>query len=65
MKDHAEIAAQIGRMAQGVFGLEGEERVAAYADEVAEMLLTMSSVTLEKTQEPFAPPVDDAAEEER
>ncbi len=59
MNDQSKIAAQIGRMAQDVFGLEGEERVAAYADEVAEMLLTMSSVSLEKTQEPFAPPADE------
>ena len=61
MNDQSKIAAQIGRMAQDVFGLEDEERVASYADEVAEMLLTMSSASIEKTQEPFAPP----AEEER
>ena len=59
MNDQSKIAAQIGRMAQDVFGLEDEERVAAYADEVAEMLLTMSSASIEKTQEPFAPPTQE------
>ena len=59
MNDQSKIAAQIGRMAQDVFGLEDEERVAAYADEVAEMLLTMSSASIDKTQEPFAPPAQE------
>ncbi len=66
MSDRSEIAVRIARMAEGVFLLEDKERVAAYADEVVEMLQTVSSMTLEKTQEPFPlPAVAPMQEEER
>lgn len=60
MSDQERIAAQIVRTAQDVFGLEDEERIAGYADEVAEMLQTISTASLEKTMEPFAPPAKEA-----
>ena len=55
MNEKAEIAAQLVRMGRDVFGLEDEERIAGYADEVAEMMQTLSSASLEKTLEPFTP----------
>ena len=63
MSDQSNVAAQIVRMAQDVFGLEDEERIAGYADEVAEMMQTLSSASIEKTQEPFPPPFDASREE--
>ena len=55
MSDQSRISAQIVQMAQDVFGLEDEQRIAGYADEVAEMMQTLSSASLEKTLEPFTP----------
>lgn len=55
MSDQSRISAQLVRMAQDVFGLEDEQRIAGYADEVAEMMQTLSSASLEKTLEPFTP----------
>ena len=63
MNEKTEIAAQLVKMGQDVFGLEDEERVAGYADEVAEMMQTLSSASIEKTQEPFPPPFDTSREE--
>ena len=64
MNERSEVAAQLARMARDVFGLEDEERVAAYAGEVAEMMETLTSASIEKTQEPF-PPLFDASQEEK
>lgn len=64
MNERSEVAAQLARMARDVFGLKDEERVAAYAGEVAEMMETLSSASIEKTQEPF-PPLFDASQEEK
>ena len=55
MNEKAEVAAQLVRVGREVFGLEDEERIAGYADEVAEMMQTLSSASLEKTLEPFTP----------
>lgn len=55
MNEKAETAAQLVRMGRDVFGLEDEERIAGFADEVAEMMQTLSSASLEKTLEPFTP----------
>lgn len=55
MNEKAETAAQLVRMGRDVFGLEDEERIAGFADEVAEMMHTLSSASLEKTLEPFTP----------
>lgn len=63
MNEQAEIAAQLVRMGRDVFGLEDEERIAGFADEVAEMMQTLSSASIEKTQEPFPPPFDASQEE--
>ena len=64
MNEKAEVAAQLVRMGQDVFGLEDEKRIAGFADEVAEMMQTLSSASIEKTQEPF-PPLFDASREEK
>ncbi|MYA98007.1 MAG: hypothetical protein F4X91_16545 [Nitrospinae bacterium] len=64
MSKKTEIAAQLVKTGRDVFGLEDEERVAGYADEVAEMMQTLSSASIEKTQEPF-PPLFDASREEK
>ena len=55
MNEKAEVAAQLVRVGREVFGLEDEERIAGFADEVAEMMQTLSSASLEKTLEPFTP----------
>ncbi len=60
MNEKAEVASQLVRMGRDVFGLDDEERIAGYADEVAEMMQTLSSASLEKTLEPFAPPAKEA-----
>ena len=67
MSERDGIAARIEEMARGVFGLadENEKRLAACADEAAEMMRTLSSASFEKTQEPFAPPAAAPSEEER
>ncbi len=67
MSERDGIAARIEEMARGVFGLadENEKRLAACAEETAEMMRTLSSVSFEKTQEPFAPSAADPSEEER
>ncbi len=66
MSGRAGVAASVEQMARRVFGLRGGERVAAYADEVADMLQRVSSDSFERAQEPFSPPADDApAEAER
>ena len=59
MNERAEVAAQLVRMGREVFGLEDEERIAGFADEVAEMMQTLSSASLEKTLEPFTPPAEE------
>ena len=64
MNEKTEIAAQLVRMGREVFGLEDEERVAGFADEVSEMMQTLSSASIEKTQEPF-PPLFNASREEK
>ncbi len=64
MNEQAEIAAQLVRMGRDVFGLEDEERIAGFADEVSEMMQTLSSASIEKTQEPF-PPLFDVSQEEK
>lgn len=66
MNEQAEVAAQLVRMGRDVFGLEDEdeERIAGFADEVSEMMQTLSSASIEKTQEPF-PPLFDASREEK
>ena len=64
MSKKAEIAAQLVKTGRDVFGLKDEEWVAGYADEVAEMMQTLSSASIEKTQEPF-PPLFDASREEK
>ena len=55
MNEKAQVAAQLVRVGRDVFGLEDEERIAGFADEVAEMMQTLSSASLEKTLEPFTP----------
>ena len=67
MSERDGIAARIEEMAHGVFVLadENEKRLAACAEEVAEMMRTLSSVSFKKTQEPFAPPTAPPSEEER
>ena len=62
MNEKAEVAAQLVRVGREVFGLEDEERIAGFADEVAEMMQTLSSASLEKTQEPFLPLFDASQE---
>lgn len=64
MNEKAETAAQLVRTGRDVFGLEDEERIAGFADEVSEMMQTLSSASIEKTQEPF-PPLFDASREEK
>ncbi len=64
MNEKAEVAAQLVRVGRDVFCLEDEERIAGFADEVAEMMQTLSSASIEKTQEPF-PPLFDASQEEK
>lgn len=64
MNEQAGVAAQLVRMGRDVFGLEDEERIAGFADEVSEMMQTLSSASIEKTQEPF-PPLFDASQEEK
>ncbi len=59
MNEKAEVAAQLVRVGREVFGLEDEERIAGFADEVAEMMQTLSSASLEKTLEPFTPPAEE------
>ena len=59
MNEKAEVAAQLVGVGREVFGLEDEERIAGYADEVAEMMQTLSSASLEKTLEPFTPPFEE------
>ena len=59
MNEKAEVAAQLMRVGREVFGLEDEERIAGFADEVAEMMQTLSSASLEKTLEPFTPPAEE------
>ena len=55
MNEKSEVAAQLVGVGRDVFGLEDEERIAGFADEVAEMMQTLSSASLEKTLEPFTP----------
>ncbi len=64
MNEKTEVAAQLVRMGRDVFDLEDEERIAGFADEVAEMMQTLASASIEKTQEPF-PPLFDASQEEK
>lgn len=59
MNEKAEVAAQLVGVGREVFGLEDEERIAGFADEVAEMMQTLSSASLEKTLEPFTPPAEE------
>lgn len=59
MNEKAEVAAQLVRVGREVFGLEDEERIAGFANEVAEMMQTLSSASLEKTLEPFTPPAEE------
>ncbi len=59
MNEKSEVAAQLVRVGRDVFGLEDEERIAGFADEVAEMMQTLSSASLEKTLEPFTPPAEE------
>lgn len=59
MSDQSKVAAQLVRVGREVFGLEDEERIAGFADEVAEMMQTLSSASLEKTLEPFTPPAEE------
>ena len=59
MNEKVEVAAQLVRVGRDVFGLEDEERIAGFADEVAEMMQTLSSASLEKTLEPFTPPAEE------
>ncbi len=56
MNEKSGIAVQLADMGREVFGLEDEERVAAYAEEVAEMIHTLSAASIEKMQEPFVAP---------
>ena len=59
MNEKAEVAAQLAGVGRDVFGLEDKERIAGFADEVAEMMQTLSSASLEKTLEPFTPPAEE------
>ena len=59
MNEKAEVAAQLVGVGREVFGLKDEERIAGFADEVAEMMQTLSSASLEKTLEPFTPPAEE------
>lgn len=65
MREPDGVAGRIERMARGVFDLNDEKRVAAAADEAAEIIRTLSAASFEKTLEPFVPSAAALSEEKR